>query len=270
MTNNPQFNYDVENAKKYFSNILEDYKSKDPEKIMKAKENAITFLNGLSYSVAKTHFYEYVPEHISELMQEGSIGILKGLKRYKLDLGAPSTFFYWYIKHEMQEYVNKNILQTSEYYSVIIKKVKAAISRICKENDHYTVDDIVKDTKLSKKTVQNALKIMYYETNIYYDGCTQNVKNKIDKENFVDVESALIKKEEHKTLNKLLKEILDETELFIIQNLMGMNAEGNRMTYNQIGELLNYSPTKTRRISMIAIEKLRNSELYHLYKDDIL
>ena len=270
MNNNEQLNYDVKNAKIFFDKVLKDYHSKEPKRIMQAKEDAITFLNGLSYSIAKNHFFEYIPEHISELMQEGTIGILKGLKKYNLELGAPSTFFYWYIKHEMQEYVNKNILKTSEYYSVIIKKVKAAINRICKKKETYTVDDIIKDTKLSKKTVQNALKIMYYETNIYYDGCTQNIKNKIDKEKFVDVESILIEKEKQKTLKKILKETLTETEQFIVQNLMGINPEGKKMTYNEIGILLNLSLAKVRRISIVAIEKLRNSELYFLYKDDSL
>ena len=77
--------YEVENAKKLFGEILEEYNSKDPVKIIKSKEKAITFLNKLCYSIAKTHFYEYIPEHISELMQEGAIGILKGLKKYKIE-----------------------------------------------------------------------------------------------------------------------------------------------------------------------------------------
>ena len=252
-------------SKEIFIKILEKYNSDNPELVQQAKEEAINQLEKLMHSIINIYFYNYAAEYTPELMQEGALGILKGLKKYNPDLAAPSTYFYWHIKHQMQIFVDEMINGISEYYSVNIKKIKVAIKEINDYNMEYSEVKIAELTKLPLKTVKHSLEILFYSNQLKYDAFPDYYKSILIPAESESVENVFVQKESIKITETLISELLNKQEEFVIRYMFGLNSSKICLKSKDIANILNVPPAKIRRVYNSAIKKLKNSELLDFY-----
>ncbi len=62
---------------------------------------------------------------------------------------------------------------------------------------------------------------------------------------------------------------LNDMELFVIKNRVGMNENEEEMTFEQIARELNISKEKCRQIEKVVLKKLRHPELEKQWQEII-
>ena len=106
---NPEDEKNIVNCKSLpkdlFSKVISIYKLKDNR-----SDFALTVLiiknKGLVHDIAKSFAWSNVP--IEDLMQEGSLGVIKAVERFEVDRGNSfSTYAAWRIRHGIKRYIYK-------------------------------------------------------------------------------------------------------------------------------------------------------------------
>ena len=110
-------------VKARFYSIMEDYHSGDDTKVQYALERAMREMEGFIHLIIKRSYSTYTKKYFYDLLQEGYLGVAIGMKKYNPDISMPSTFFFPYIKHEMQGFITRNVDKTTSHYSSNIKKI---------------------------------------------------------------------------------------------------------------------------------------------------
>lgn len=94
-----------------------------------ATNKLVEKMSNYVYHLFHKHYGSYLSAE-EDLIQEGFVGVMKGLKKYDPKKGALTTFIKPYIIHEMQEYFATEILKTTSYYAVMTKKVWGCLSKM--------------------------------------------------------------------------------------------------------------------------------------------
>ena len=152
-----------------FIDIMNRYHSKNPAIKANAMEDALKELEGYVHHIIKKQYSTY-GKYYDDLVQEGKIGIICGLEKYDPLKSKPSTFFNFYIIHEMSKFVDTIVNRTTSHYSANLSKINKVIDKFAKEGREWTAADIAIELNMNMETVIQCLAIkdrkdeMYYET----------------------------------------------------------------------------------------------------------
>ena len=139
--------------------IYKDYHSGDPY----LKDQATTKMLGIMspYILGRItkKYGSYMANHLEDLQEQGYMGVLKGLPSFDPDKGRPTTWFIRYIDHEIQVYISEQIHNSSTYYAGHSKQVYKCIEERVRNGLPYTTEDIMIETGLPKKTIENILSV---------------------------------------------------------------------------------------------------------------
>lgn len=92
-----------------------------------AMEDAIQCMAGFVVSLINKRWPTYKAQHYEDMVQAGYIGVIKGTEIYDAAYGTcPTTLLQRYILHEIQEYLNQNVLGLSSHYSGLIRQTNKA------------------------------------------------------------------------------------------------------------------------------------------------
>ena len=103
-----------------------------------AYEMACKDLEGFIIRIAEQKFKTYVEKDYTffdDLMQAGRQGIITSLTKYDPEKTAPTTYFYYPIKHEMVEQVNKMKHATRSTKSLLNTDVSLQFTIMCSFQD---------------------------------------------------------------------------------------------------------------------------------------
>lgn len=139
--------------------IYEDYHSGDQEKKDAATTAMLGIMSPYILSRVTTKYGSYMNNHLEDLQEQGYLGVMKGLPTFDPKKGRPTTWFVRYIDHEIQQYISKQIHNSSTYYANHSKQVYACIEDHVKNNLPYTTEDIMIETGLPKKTIEKIINI---------------------------------------------------------------------------------------------------------------
>ena len=255
--------------KELFVRIMEDYHSGNPARQDKAMTDAINALNGIIFLIIRRHYSTYAPNYIADLVQEGKMGILKGLKKYDPEMGMPSTFFHSYIKHEIQTFINENVNKTTAHYSSNIRKINKAIAYFEDKQIPYTIADLVIKTQLSAESIEQALSIRNHANEIHYDGYTDSyLTNTFHSAKIPSPEQSLIENEELSTIQETLINTLTPQELAVVNRWYGLGGCA-AMSCKKISKVLDMSVDQVKKAHINALRKLRDSDLKHMFSDQL-
>jgi len=223
-----------------------------------AMEMALAEMGDFVHFLIKKHFSKYVYDYYEDFVQQGYVGILEGLKKYDPSKGAPSTFFNFYIMHEITRFIDQNIKKSSPYYAANIGIIDKAIKKYEETNTPYTEMDIANATGLNLDTISTCLKIME-RTNTMH----------IESEDFIDAkisekpltpEEAYLKKEESDIFYKAIHS-LGETEARILLTKFGLDGKmpfGETIADKDVAQEIGVSLDKVKRVRHMAVRKLKN------------
>jgi RNA polymerase sigma factor (sigma-70 family) len=191
------------------------------------------------------------------------------MERYDANRGAASTFFYSYIVHEMQMYIDSFINKTTPHYSTNIRKIKKAIATLSEKKVNYTTVNIAQATNLTMEAVEQAMNILSYSDEVHYDNCTDAFmrENLQDSGTIMGPEESVMESEQKSAIEKALSS-LTKDERNVVMMAVGYE-NGKAASHKEISNALGIPLDKVKKMYAEAIRKLRDSDLKKSYHDFI-
>lgn len=139
-----------------FKEIMKMYYDGDKQK---ASELALKEMQYYIVSIIKTQFSTYSRAHFQDLLQEGYIGVLQGLELYDINKGMPTTFFRFYIVHNMSEYITKYVNESTAHYQKNNQQIRDLQRKYEEQHKTLTDADISIELGMNIETIKATRKI---------------------------------------------------------------------------------------------------------------
>lgn len=264
--NNTAENTSKENGiRKRFVTIMDIYHNEDREKGMIM---AIQEMTPFIHFIIKKKFSQY-QKHYEDLVQQGTIGIIVGMEKYNPAISAPSTFFTYYIVHEMSRYIDTYAKKTTPYYAQQIAAISKAKEKFESAGVKYNEVDLASETGINIDTIHRCLNLINATNEMY-----------IESEEFIDAqlstkalspEEEYLKKEEAEIVHKAVMS-LDVLGYKATVAKFGLEGtpfpSGQNVTDKEIANKYGVSLDNVKKARHIAARKLRKMpELRALFYD---
>lgn len=229
-----------------------------------AKE--VLVMNNLRYvrKIASSFNYSSVRLELDDLVQEGSMGLMKAIERfdYKKECRLSTFATYW-----IKQYIQRAIAKKGRLIRLPVNIFNDILKLYYEECTLEHVTDKVERLKqLSIKTGFSQVKIEqlreYNITPISYDTITEMDYNNRG----ISVADSNLNSEE---LSEVLKEVfiyLSEREKEVLAHRYGLNGTEPK-TLKEIGEIYHLSGERIRQIEEQAMEKLRIPHRIRRFKE---
>lgn len=264
----PTPTYNKNNRLDYVA-MMRDYNSGDERLRDKASEKIVMDLTGLVLYIIKKKYANYSPRYYDDLVQSGEIGILTGLKDYDPKKSLPATYFYYFIVHEIQSFINSNIYKTTPYYSANMKKINRAIAEFENANQAFTRKDISIQTGIPLDTVEKVMNMMIGRSEVSLTSFGEQLEGAV----VLNPEEEFFKKENCEYLYKVMRDALTREEVLVISHMYGIGGIES-LSLKAIAQKYGMPIDKVKRLKITAFCKLRNSALSRIYpqgyKNDLL
>ena len=195
-----------------------------------------------------------------DLVQEGSLGLIKAAERFDYKF---STYATWWIKQTIIRAIanNSRTIRIPVHMSDKIRLLKRAIVKLSVDLGREPDDEELADyLKMDIKKIKSTKKAMIKEpvsldTPVAQDLCLEDyIKDDIGKMPDVKIEKEFL----HKDIIKAL-DILSEKERFILINRFGLLGRKTK-TLEELGKILGFSKERIRQIEGEALKKLRKAD----------
>lgn len=212
--------------------IMADFHSGDLEKRQQAIADMIGMLSSYVLKIIHDSYESYMRKHLSDMLEQAYVGIIRGMENYNPSMGRPTTWFKPFIHHEIQQYLNEQVNNSTPYYNAASKKVFAYIDKLVADGKTPSVKDIVIVTGIPAKTVEKCLRIKQ-RRQVPIDGTKDGMSLQ---SKFEQPEDTVIRKEREELVRDLLsKDLLSPKERFCLVHNFGL--DGRRMNKTEICEL---------------------------------
>ncbi|MBU1094529.1 MAG: sigma-70 family RNA polymerase sigma factor [Firmicutes bacterium] len=232
------------------------------EKISKlgkeARDRLIVANLRLVVSVAKKYTYSNVP--FMDLIQDGTMGLMKAVDRYQVEKGFKfSTYATWWIIQSISRSISNNsrtIRIPAHVYDMLSKVRRVKRNYV---NEHGIEPDIETVSKITGISIITLKMInLYIEDTLSLDNPIgdgdSTLKDSTEDKNNPDPEEYNKIKELEEYVIEILQ-VLNEREQTVIKMKFGI--ESDEKTLEQIGQYFGISKQRVGQIESRAIEKLK-------------
>lgn len=198
-----------------------------------------------------------------DLVQEGSLGLIKAAERFDYTKGFKfSTYATWWIKQTIIRAIanNSRTIRIPVHMSDKIRAVKRAIVKLSVDLGREPDDnELAEYLNMDLKKIKSVKKAMIKEpvsldTPVAQDLCLEDyIKDDIKRMPDIKTEKEFLNKDIMKALD-----ILSEKERFILLNRFGLDNRKTK-TLEELGKILGFSKERIRQIEGEALKKLRKS-----------
>lgn len=139
-----------------FEKIMEMYHHGNHEM---AKYLALQAMENYIKSLMKKQFSTYVTKYFDDLLQEGYMAVLEGLETYDVKRAKPTTFFRFYIVHNMTEYITRFVNESTAHYQKNNQLIRQVERKYEKNHKEATDADIAIELGMNIETIKATRKI---------------------------------------------------------------------------------------------------------------
>lgn len=234
------------------------------KKLYELREKLISSNLRLVINIARR--YSNPKLSILDLIQEGNIGLMKAVEKFKYKTGFKfSTYATWWIRQAITRAIadHSATIRIPVHMIEKINKVKKIEANLTQKSDEEPTDEkIAKKMNLPVEKVKTIKKSMRPDP-ISLDMTIGNEERTTigdfikDNENPNPVKhtrQSLLREEIEKAL-----QVLDEREEIIIRLRFGLDKDGYQRTLEEVGHYFNLTRERIRQIEAKAIQKLKNS-----------
>ena len=234
------------------------------EVIQEAKNSCIAANLRLVISTARRYVKPGSSQSITDLIQEGNIGLMKAVDRFDTERGFKfATYATWWIRHHIRRTLDEkeSIVRIPIHVGEDAKKVSRAESMYLTQHGKLpSEEELGKMLKLSAKKVENAL-MNKLKTNLSLDVSVGEEESDmmwvdyIEDQNVVSPIETLALAELKGSIHELLKHITSQ-ERDILRWRFGFDG-GEELTLQEIGEKYDLSRERIRQLENQAIRKMK-------------
>lgn len=253
-------------SEKKLRSLLKLYRKNRDTKI---KEQIVNAYLWLVVKIARKFYKKYINTNLEfqDIIEEGIIGLLKAINRYKPKGGSLFRLYaeYW-IKQSLQLYLKEKpftIAQLPRSRLTDIKKWYQVWNKIVQETGKIpTLKAMSKELKMSYRKVRE----LYHQLSMLEttESLTTPVGEDATIEDFIEDKSAspeevLSSLSVKEVLEDILSKILTRKEIVVIKHRYrqySKNKTGEKMSYRKIARILHISPEYVRKIEQRALQKL--------------
>jgi RNA polymerase primary sigma factor len=229
----------------------------------KAREALIRANLKLVVKIAKR--YEYFGVPLVDLIEEGNIGLMKALEKFKPAMGFRfSTYATWWIKQSINRAIanQKNTIRIPVHILDIYHKYLKYIEKELKSKGTYPEKDTIarklRIDPIKMNEILNIIKApksidLEYENEDSDTGRT--LKDTIEDTTAEKSDEVFFEKDKKEKLMKLIAKLKNKEQQVIISRF-GLDND-NILTLEEIGDKLKLTRERIRQIELIAIKKLK-------------
>jgi RNA polymerase primary sigma factor len=223
-----------------------------------ARDRLIVANLRLVVSIAKNYSYYNIP--LMDIIQDGTMGLMKAVDRYQVDKGFRfSTYATWWIRQSISRAISNN--SRTIRLPVHVYDTLSKIRRVKRNyvNQYGNEPDIETISKISGIPISTLRLISLYINdtisldNVIGDG-SSTLNDSIHDSGSLNPEEHNRIKELEEYVIKIIRE-LSEREQLIIKMRFGIEFE--EKTLEEIGQYLGITRERVRQLEKRAIEKLR-------------
>ncbi|KVI10078.1 RNA polymerase sigma factor sigA-like [Cynara cardunculus var. scolymus] len=212
--------------------------------------------------------YKHMGADMSDLIQGGLIGLLRGIEKYDSSRGHKiSTYVYWWIRQGVTRtfFENSKTLRLPTHLHERLGAIRNAKSKLERKGITPSIDKIAESLKMSRKKVTNATEAVYKVFSLDKeafpslnglpgDTLHSYIADDSPQNNpWHGVDEGALKDE----VRKLITMTLGEREREIIHLYYGLDNE--YLTWEDISRRKGLSRERVRQVGLVALEKLKHA-----------
>ncbi|KAM1049466.1 hypothetical protein ACFX2C_028567 [Malus domestica] len=234
-----------------------------------SQERIIRSYRGLIVSVASS--YQGKGLSFQDLIQEGSIGLLRGAEKFDHERGCKlSTYVYWWIRQAIIRALEKKsrIIRLPVNVCGLMAKITKAKHSVNQRIQRLpTYDEIAQEVNVHAATVklvcERSRPPISLDQVVTVRGCMSLQEIMQGPEEMMP-EKMLTKQLMKQEVEKLLKTLSDR-EAYVLRLHFGLHGETPK-SFEDIGRLLKLSRERVRQINGIALSKLKQTSTFNNLK----
>lgn len=234
------------------------------ERLLEVKEKLVEANLLLVASIAKRHNFHKTSLSFLDLMQEGSIGLMKAIDKFDLEKGYRfSTYATWWIMQTIKRALDQQseTIRIPCYIGETRRSIKHAMTDLAKELEREPdIREVAEEVGIAEDRVveilQSAKRTISLDMPLSEAISEATISDFIADESKPLPEELLISNAKKELLDQVLG-TLKEREVQVIKFRYGLE-DGTEHTLAEIGKVLGISRERVRQIESEALRKLRH------------
>ena len=215
--------------------------------------------------IAKKYQNQGLP--LSDLIDEGNIGLMTALDKYDVDKGYHFiSYAVWWIRQSIMKAINEKsraVRLPLNRSNELLQIQKAQKSLMHQYGEDPTVEMLAQATNLEPTIVKTLVSVskdmVSLDAPVFKDNETSNIGDYIESD-LASPDQQVMDSLMKEDINEALAQ-LSEKEKDIIEHRFGLNNK-TQMSLKEIGEIYNLTKERIRQIEKRAIQKLHNTEVH--------
>jgi len=224
-------------------------------------------------SIAKNFVFHESPLSFLDLIQEGSIGLMRAIHKFRLEKGCRfATYATWWISQAVRRAIDEQsqLIRVPVYITEVRRRAaRASIDLTKRLGRKPQMSELAEAVKITKSRLHNILQapkdLLSLDSPIEGSDNGTTVADLIQDKVTMSPEEAILSQARREAMADLLSTLSPQQSHVIILRY-GL-FDGKDRTLAQVGEQLQISRERVRQIETEALRKLRHSDRQHYWEE---